>query len=101
MTRQEMIANFDDPAFPDVSPDIMAECRKIGLAAKLNEREVETLAMAAVENVSDVAEGEQLAVARSTMQSYVNGDTRGADLAWMLEYCKPRSRAAARLISAS
>ena len=78
--------------------DLMTVCRSIGLAAKLNAREVETLAMAAIENAGDVAESEQLVCAVSTMQSYVNGDTRGTDLDYMLEYCKPRSRAAAKLI---
>ncbi len=78
--------------------DLMGECRKIGLAAKLNAREVETLAAAAVENCIDVAEHEQLSVACSTMESYVNGDTRGADLDYLLEYCSPRSRAASKLI---
>lgn len=104
MNRQEMIANFDEPSAPDLAADyhdIMEVCRKIGYAANLNEREVNTLADASVENASDVPEGERLSVARSAMQSYVNGDTRGSDLAWLLEYCKPRSRAAAKLISAS
>ncbi len=101
MTRQEMIANFDDPAFPGVDQNLMDECRKIGLAAKLNDKEAETLAASAVENASDVAAHDQLSVARSTMQSYVNGDTRGADLEYLLEYCRPRSRAAAKLIRQS
>lgn len=100
MTRQEMIANFDDPALPDVDADLMAACRKIGQAAKLNDKEVETLAASAVENASD-ADGDQLSVARSTMQSYVNGDTHGRDLEYLLEYCRPRSRAAAKLIQQS
>lgn len=78
--------------------DLMAECRKIGFAAKLNASEVETLAMAAVENAGDVAEHDQLAVSLSTMTSYINGDTRGSDLDYLLGYCRPRSRAAAKLI---
>lgn len=101
MTRQEMIANFDDPASPDVDPSLMDECRKIGFAAKLNAKEVETLAASAVDNASDVASHLHMSVARATMQSYVNGDTRGSDLAYLLEYCRPRSRAAAKLIRSS
>jgi hypothetical protein len=98
MTRQEMIETFDGPALPTVDADLMAECRKIGRAAMLNGKEVETLAASAVENASDVAGADQLSVARATMQSYVNGDTHGRDLEYLLEYCRPRSRAAAELI---
>lgn len=102
MTRQEMIANFDEPSVPDLAADyyvIMEACRKIGYAAKFNKREVNTLADAAVENAADVAEQDRMAVACSTMESYVNGDTPGSDLGWLLEYCRPRSRAAAKLIN--
>lgn len=101
MTRQEMIANFDEPSVPELAVDfcdIMEACRKIGFAAKFNEREVNTLADTAVENASDVAECARMAVACSAMESFVNGDTRGRDLDYLLEYCRPRSRAAAKLI---
>lgn len=78
--------------------DILAECRNIALAAKLNRAEAEKLAMAAIENAGDVPADQQLAVAISTVTSYVNGDTRGADLDYLLGYCAKRSRAAAKLI---
>ena len=58
----------------------ISELSAIAVKAGLNAYEADILAHAAAENAGDVPSDQQEACARSTLESYINGDTRGRDL---------------------
>lgn len=62
----------------------VSDLQKIATDCGLSAYEASVLAMAALENAGDVPEDGRDACARATLESYINGDTRGRDLEAMI-----------------